>query len=209
MKIANKSKLISVFILISSVYTSTAQIFIETPKDTIMNFYDREGYIQIDSSVQYLYQDSINIVKSKIKGIWQYQGELEGNKIVEDTLYWSHEGIFFVRNGHIYKSKNGIESKTDKIDVSSFDDHSIIKFHTITNEALTEYETKLCHSFYEVIYHANSIGLYNGTGFYPIKYLANNILIIEKEEEFDFKYINNDYSTIRVKKKFEYFIHKE
>ena len=166
---------------------------VEFLAEAVNEIYHSERYtVEIDSAAQLKYKDTIQSVKIRIHGLWQYQGihkRYQDDFI--DTLYFSDEFVF-VKNGVVYFSKNGIETKQTKICVSEFDfsesnfTHPVLIKEVIDKSGIGGFETKTCQPFYSIIYHQKEIGLYSsgmgGQYFEPIKYLSDKVLIFKIEE---------------------------
>jgi hypothetical protein len=215
----NRVKLISLIAFSIMGNHVTAQTIDDSPKDTIVNSFERSYWIELDSVLQITYRDTLNAVELKLNGLWHYQGVRKEGKMFADTLLWSsEEGTLFVKEGKVCQLKNGIEKETENIEVTWFDFkdeyHAI---HVIVNKEHKgeTYEFKTCKPFYKLAYYNNQIGVLSssmgGYFFEPIKYLDDKKLILEREREreWGFEYINNEYSTIHVRKDLEFFIRKE
>jgi hypothetical protein len=194
-----------------------AQSHDELPKDSIVNAFELSHRIELDSNLQIMYKDTINIVEQKMNGLWHYQGIKQGNKMIADTLSSSSEGTYFVREGKVFLLKdNSKEIVTGEIDASTFDfKNDLHQRHVLINKDQKDefFETKTCRPHYKITFYKNEIGLYilsmGGEYFEPIKHLDDKILILEVQREYDFEYINNDYSTIKIRKNLQYYIRKQ
>jgi hypothetical protein len=200
----------SFFLLHPSVY---GQLYIEVLKDSVVNAEEVERWITIDSMLQVQFRDTIEVVKSQMKGLWHYQGNREGTQLIADTLYWTGGSTFFVRDGAIFQLKEGVETPTDEIDVCWFDfsPYEMCAVHSRVNKNHKGFvfENRTCQPFYNIAYYKGRLGLSTIGRFYPIHYLKDPILVIEVQKEFDFKYINNQHSTVKLRKEFEYFVRME
>jgi hypothetical protein len=153
--------------------------------------YDTYKYasIEIDSNLQLQKQDTLNIVKAKIKGTWQYYGKFLNDKIIDDTIASSSQGHEVVKQGNVYLINKAGETNLYKQDVSNFDFENEDIFqnimHTIVfcsekGEFGIAYEVKSCPSFYHLVYYDNQVGiLVNFHIFEPILKLEDKILQIQ------------------------------
>jgi hypothetical protein len=193
-----------------------AQIIDDSPKDTIVNSFERSALIELDSVLQITHRDTLKATELKLNGLWHYQGIRKSSIMLADTFLWSSEGTFFVKEGKVFQLHNEIEKETADINVTWFDFKSEIHaIHVVVDKEHNgeTYDFSSCQPSYTVVFYNNQIGvLASGMGGYffdPIKYLDNKILILEVERTWGFEYINNEYSTIHVRKDLEYFIRKE
>ena len=155
--------------------------------------------IKIDSNLQLQKQDTLNIVKSKIKGTWQYYGIYKNGQVVEDTLSTTislingkySEGTNIIRQGNIYLIDEKGETKLEKVDISNFDFENEDIFQTIMHEKLDSsekwqfglaYETKTCRSFYFLVYFDKQVGILVDNYFLPILKLESNILLLQSRK---------------------------
>lgn len=206
-----------ILIVLSIICTRTAaQAIDDSPKDTIVNSFERSYWIELDSVLQITYRDTLNAIELKLNGLWHYQGIRKKGEILTDTLSWSSEGTVFVKEGKVFQLQNEIEKETEHIEVIWFDfKDKIHAVHVLVDKDHkgATYDFKTCRPSYTIASYNNQIGVLSfgmgGYFFEPIKYLDNKKLILEVERTWGFEYINNEYSTIHVRKDLEYFIRKE
>lgn len=155
--------------------------------------------IEIDSNLQLQKQDTLNIVKSKIKGTWQYYGLYKNGQVVEDTLSTTinlingkySEGTNIIRQGNLYLINEKGETRLKKVDISNFDFENEDIFQTIMHEELDSsgkwqfglaYEVKSCRSFYYLVYFDKQVGILVDNYFLPILKLESNILLLQSRK---------------------------
>lgn len=155
--------------------------------------------IEIDSNLQLQKQDTLSIVKSKIKGTWQYYGLYKNGQFVEDTLSTTislingkySEGTNIIRQGNLYLINEKGETKLNKVDISNFDFKNTDIFQTIMHEKLDSsekwhfglaYEVKSCRSFYYLVYFDKQIGILADNYFLPILKLESNFLLVQSRK---------------------------
>jgi hypothetical protein len=163
--------------------------------------------IGIDTLLQIQKQDTLDYVKAKIKGTWQYYGHYVDGKIIDDTLYTTinltndTEGMKIVRQGEIYFVDAKGEKKMNEYDVSNFDfaneDIFQTTMHTtVSNVGKTQfgiaYEVKTCPSFYYLAYHDDRVGITVSNYFLPILKLESHILLIQSSRNEIEYYVKRD-----------------
>ena len=127
-------------------------------------FFNANLEMVIDSLLQEKYKDTIQKIQIEIHGFWHYQGISRNRyeKDLVDTLFWSsvvlsgEQITTFVKNGDVFKLKNGKIIKTDSIATSFFDFSNpslsigIKELEKIGTKG-AYFSARICQPFYSIV----------------------------------------------------------
>jgi hypothetical protein len=150
--------------------------------EVIYNDFD---LVDIDSSLQVVYKDTIDIVKSKLKGSWRYQGI---KKYRQQDLLDTLSRTCYLKNGEVYWLENGEYRKSEDFVESyfNFDDDYSSWVNKLVYKT-PNYYTSLHRPFIYAVYHQREVGIlikgFIGTSFLSIKFLDEKVLILKESKD--------------------------